>query len=69
MDSRVLQAVWRWLWAETHGIAMEDRKVLMTKFRHIVYCSDELEATTVFDEAYNLETVVEYENYQNYLQK
>ena len=63
----VPQAVWRWLWAESHRVAKDDRKTLMTEFRRIVYCADECEANIAFDEAINSETVVEYENYQEYL--
>ena len=64
----VPQAVWRWLWAEQHGISKEDRRDLMTEFRRIIYSRTEDEAEVAFQEAMNSETAVEYPIYQKYLE-
>ena len=63
----VAQAVWRWLWAEAHHIAKDDRKQLMMEFRKIMYCCDKDEAENAYAEAISSETAVDYENFQQYL--
>jgi hypothetical protein len=64
----VSQAVWHWIWAEEQKIAKEDRPVLMSEFRRIIYSSTEGDAATAFNEAFHSPTAVRYANYQDHLQ-
>lgn len=65
----VAQAVWRWLWAETHRISKEDRQQLMTEFRKVMYACDVTEAENLFQEAMDSDTAEDYDNYRDYLSK
>jgi hypothetical protein len=63
----VSQAVWQWIWAEEQKIAKEDRPVLMSEFRRIIYSCSEGDTATAFNEAFHSPTAVRYEHYQDYL--
>ena len=39
----VLNAVWRWLWDAKHQIKKNDRKILLEKFRSLLYAKSEQE--------------------------
>lgn len=62
----VLQAVWRWLWDQKHGILKDDRQSLMKDFQKILYSKCESDAEGAFIHALEKST---YKNWTIYVKE
>lgn len=64
----VLQAVWRWLFNTKNNIRQQDRKLLISLFKNILYSKFESEFIAAVNELQNNTTVRKYPNFLNYIE-
>lgn len=65
----ILQAVWRWLWNNSHQIHNNDRKHLINLFRKVMYATNEDECIKEMDNLKMDTCSSKYINYLNYVEK
>lgn len=64
----VTQALWRWLWDLNNKIQKDDRKTIMTLFRHVLYAKTTSDAENFMFQLLNDQTLNKYNNAKAYLE-
>lgn len=64
----VMQAVWRWLWDQSHEIKKADRRSLMQQFRDILYAKNIIDCNLFKEELCSSQLSAKYKLFLNYFE-